>query len=125
MIAVYHYPKCSTCRNALKWLDAHGVEYQRIDIVESPPPKATLEQVLERSELPIARLFNTSGQSYREGNFKQRLPGLSRAEALSALASDGKLIKRPLLIAPDRVLVGFDEAAYTEAFGRSTRPRAS
>jgi arsenate reductase (glutaredoxin) len=118
MIAVYHYPKCSTCRSALKWLDAHGVKYERIDIVEAPPSKATLEKVLRQSELPIARLFNTSGQSYRDGNFKQRLPKLSTAEALAALASDGKLIKRPLLIAPDRVLVGFDESAYDAAFGR-------
>lgn len=113
-IAVYQYPKCSTCRNALKWLDAHGVEHERIDIVEAPPSKATLERVLQQSGLPIARLFNTSGQSYRDGNFKQRLPKLSTAEAL---ASDGKLIKRPLLIAPDRVLVGFDEGAYAAAFG--------
>lgn len=116
-IAVYQYPKCSTCRNALKWLDAHGVEHERIDIVEAPPSKATLERVLQQSGLPIARLFNTSGQSYRDGNFKQRLPKLSTAEALAALASDGKLIKRPLLIAPDRVLVGFDEGAYAAAFG--------
>ena len=122
MIAVYQYSKCSTCRTALKWLDAHGVKYERIDIVESPPSKATLESALRRSELPIARLFNTSGQSYRDGNFKQRLPKLSTDEALAALASDGKLIKRPLLIAPDRVLVGFDENAYAAAFGHRAAP---
>jgi arsenate reductase (glutaredoxin) len=118
VIAVYQYPKCSTCRNALKWLDAHGLKYERIDIVDAPPSKALLEKVLRQSGLPIARLFNTSGQSYRDGNFKQRLPKLSIEEALTALASDGKLIKRPLLIAPDRVLVGFDEGAYDAAFGR-------
>ena len=119
MIAVYQYPKCSTCRSALKWLDAHGVKYERIDIVASPPSKATLEQLLERSGLPIARLFNTSGQSYRDGHFKERLPKLSRAEALAALAADGKLIKRPILITPDRVLVGFDQSAFESAFGHA------
>jgi len=118
MLTVYHYPKCSTCRNALRWLDAHGIRYERIDIVTTPPSSALLGRVLEQSNAPIARLFNTSGQSYREGNFKQRLPELSEAQALSALASDGKLVKRPLLLAPDRALVGFDEGAYEAAFGR-------
>jgi len=125
MIAVYQYPKCSTCRSALKWLDAHGVKYERIDIVESPPSKATLEKVLRQSGLPMARLFNTSGQSYRDGNFKQRLPKLSPAEALAELANDGKLIKRPLLIAPDRALVGFDESAYDAFFGHGARAGGS
>jgi arsenate reductase (glutaredoxin) len=118
MLTVYQYPKCSTCRKALRWLDAHGLKYERVDIVESPPSKAILEKVLKQGYLPVTRLFNTSGQSYREGNFKQRLPELSESQALTALASDGKLIKRPLLIAPDQVLVGFDEDAYETALGR-------
>ncbi|HWO10200.1 MAG TPA: arsenate reductase family protein [Polyangiaceae bacterium] len=118
MITVYQYPRCSTCRKALRWLDAHGVKYESVDIVEAPPSRATLATVLKQSQLPVGRLFNTSGQSYREGNFKQRLPELSEAQALSALASDGKLVKRPLLLAPDRALVGFDEGAYEAAFGR-------
>ena len=123
MLLVYQYPKCSTCRNALRWLDARGVPYERIDIVTSPPSAATLEDALARSGLPLARLFNTSGQSYREGNYRERLPRMSRAEALAALAADGKLIKRPLLISPERVLVGFDDGAYGAAFGAAPSAR--
>ena len=125
MLLVYQYPKCSTCRNALSWLTAHGVPYERIDIVTSPPSAAALEDALARSGLPLARLFNTSGQSYRDGNYRDRLPRMSRAEALAALAADGKLIKRPLLISPERVLVGFDEAAYQAAFGATPSARAA
>lgn len=117
MLTVYQYPKCSTCRNALRWLDAHGVRYESVDIVASPPTVAQLAQVLERSGLPLARLFNTSGQSYRDGNYKERLKQLSRDEALAALAADGKLIKRPLLISSKAALVGFDAAAYATALG--------
>jgi arsenate reductase len=117
MLTVYQYPKCSTCRNALRWLDAHGVPYESVDIVASPPSAQQLAQVLEVSGLPLARLFNTSGQSYREGNYKERLKHLSRDQALSELAADGKLIKRPLLVAQGRVLVGFDESAYAASLG--------
>lgn len=120
MLTVYHYPKCSTCRNALRWLDAHGVRHERIDIVEKPPSRELLGRVLEQSGVPIARLFNTSGQSYREGNYKERLKQMSRAEALAALAADGKLIKRPLVISPELVLVGFDEGEYEAAFDAAT-----
>jgi arsenate reductase len=115
MLVVYQYPKCSTCRNALRWLDGHAVRYESIDIVDNPPSAALLEQVLERSGLPMARLFNTSGQSYRQGNYRERLKQMSSAEALSALANDGKLIRRPLLISPEVILVGFDASAYERA----------
>ena len=112
MLAVYQYPKCSTCRNALRWLTAHGVKYESIDIVTSPPSLSVLESVLAESGLPVAKLFNTSGQSYREGNFKERLKTTSQAEALAELARDGKLIKRPLLVSERVVLVGFDAEVY-------------
>lgn len=115
MLTVYQYSKCSTCRNALRWLDARGVHYERVDIVEQPPSADLLEQFLELSGLPVARLFNTSGQSYRQGNFSERLKQMSRSEAIAALAEDGKLIRRPLLISPELRLVGFDEAAYARA----------
>jgi arsenate reductase (glutaredoxin) len=111
---VYQYPKCGTCRKALKWLDAHGVDYQAIDIVEQPPSRAAVERLWKRSGLPLRKLFNTSGVSYREGEFGKRLPSMSDAEALDALASDGKLIKRPLVDAESAVLVGFDEAAFAK-----------
>jgi arsenate reductase len=119
MLTVYQYPKCSTCRSALAWLQARGVSYERVDIVESPPSIEQLAQVLEVSGLPLTRLFNTSGQSYREQNYKERLKHMSREQALAALAADGKLIKRPLLISSERVLVGFDASAYEAAFGAS------
>jgi arsenate reductase (glutaredoxin) len=117
MLTVYEYSKCSTCRNALFWLDARGVRYEKVDIVAHPPSAELLEGFLTRSGLPVARLFNTSGQSYRRGNYKELLKQMSRSEALDALARDGKLIRRPLLILPELVLVGFDEAAYEHAIG--------
>ena len=113
---VYQYPKCGTCRKALKWLDAHGVDYQSIDIVEKPPSKAALKQLVKRSGLPVRKWFNTSGQSYRQGGFKEKLESMSEAQAIDALAADGKLIKRPVVDGDGFVLVGFDEAAYKKAF---------
>ena len=115
-MTVYQYPKCSTCRKALKWLDAHGVKYQAIDLVADPPSKETLRDLHARSGLPIARFFNTSGESYRAGNFKAKLATLSEADALAALARDGKLIKRPIVDTGRKVLVGFDEGAYAATF---------
>jgi arsenate reductase len=114
-ITVYQYPKCSTCRKALKWLDAHGVTYEARDLVASPPSATALRDLHRRSGLPIARFFNTSGESYRAGGFKERLKALSDAEALAALAADGKLIKRPIVDTGKAVLVGFDEGAYRAA----------
>lgn len=124
MLTVYHYPKCTTCRNALRWLDAHEIRHERVDIVQAPPSVALLGRALDRSGAPLARLFNTSGQSYREGNYKERLKQISRAEALAALAADGKLIKRPLVISDELVLIGFDEEEYAAALGVSNEPRA-
>jgi arsenate reductase len=115
---VYQYAKCSTCRKALAFLDARGVEYQAIDIVSQPPSKAELRKAQRSSGLPLKKMFNTSGQSYREGGFGERLASLSESEAFDALAADGKLIKRPLVIGDDYALVGFDEAAYQARFRR-------
>lgn len=115
MLAVYQYPRCSTCRDALRWLTAQSVRFESIDIVAAPPSVERLEQVLAQSGLPMTRLFNTSGQSYRDGNYKERLKQMSRAEALAALAADGKLIKRPIVLGEDMALVGFDASVYQEA----------
>jgi arsenate reductase len=109
---IYQYPKCSTCRKAMKWLDAAGVRYEKTDLVATPPSLSTLRDLHRRSGLPVAKLFNTSGESYRSGNFKEKLAGLSDAEALAALSRDGKLIKRPIVDTGRAVLVGFDEATY-------------
>jgi arsenate reductase (glutaredoxin) len=123
MLRVYQYPKCSTCRNALRWLDDHATKYEKLDITSSPPSPKLLEEILTRTGLPVAKLFNTSGQSYREGNFKKRLETLSRAEAIAELAKDGKLIKRPLVISPEVVLVGFDADRYERELVRSNSGR--
>jgi arsenate reductase (glutaredoxin) len=124
MLTVYHYPKCSTCRDALRWLDAHAIPHERVDIVEAPPSVTLLGRALDRSGAPLARLFNTSGQSYRQGNYKERLKQFSRAEALAALAADGKLIKRPLVISDELVLIGFDAEEYDAALGSRGERRA-
>ena len=123
-ITVWQYPKCSTCRQALKWLSAHQVDADIKDIVSAPPSAQKLRELLHRSGLPLARFFNTSGESYRAGGFKQRLPAMSEAQALAALAADGKLIKRPLIDAGDTVLVGFDEAAYAARFATAGKAAA-
>jgi arsenate reductase len=131
-LVVFQYPKCSTCRKALAYLERKGVSYESIDIVTHPPSRAQLARALAQSGLPLKRFFNTSGQSYRDGKFGERLPKMSEAEALDALAADGKLIKRPLLLAGgvaaasgaggkapggSFVLVGFDEQEYRARFG--------
>ncbi|MEM9067427.1 MAG: Spx/MgsR family RNA polymerase-binding regulatory protein [Myxococcota bacterium] len=115
---LYHYAGCSTCKKARKWLDAAGISYEAIPIVDKPPSKTHLKRLWKRSGLPLKRFFNTSGKSYREGGFGERLKTMSEDEALAALAADGKLIKRPLIDAPDHVLVGFKEVEYEEAFAR-------
>ncbi len=112
---VYHYPGCSTCKKALKWLEQNGVAHERVHIVEAPPSAQELERLWRRSGKELRALFNTSGQSYREGGFKDKLPSLSDAEALAALAADGKLIKRPLVDAGAAVLLGFREDEWRDA----------
>jgi arsenate reductase len=116
MIKVYQYSKCSTCRKALAYLAAHGVRHESVDIVTKPPSKAELARAL-RAGLPLKKLFNTSGESYRAARFGERLASMSEADALAALAADGKLVKRPFVLGDDFVLAGFDEAAYRERFG--------
>jgi len=116
LIHVYQYPKCSTCRKALSWLDGHGIKYQARDLVAEPIPLGTLTELHRRSKLPIARFFNTSGESYRAGHFKERLRTMTESEALSELAKDGKLVKRPIVDAGKFVLVGFDVEAFSDQF---------
>jgi len=115
---VYQYSKCSTCRKALAWLRSNDVEFESIDIVTSTPNVATLRRVLERSGLPIKKLFNTSGEAYRQGGYSQRLETMTEGEALTELAANGKLVKRPLLIGEDVALVGFDAATYASKLGK-------
>ena len=117
MTTVYQYKGCSTCRKALRWLGEQGVEAAVVDIVTRPPDRDALERAWKRSGLPLKRFFNTSGQSYRNGGFKDRLPSMSESEQLDALAADGKLIKRPLVVAQEGTLVGFREADWAVFFG--------
>lgn len=110
----YWYPKCGTCRNAKKWLDAHNISYEAIHIVESPPSKAELKDAYEKSGLPLKKFFNTSGQKYRELGLKEKVATADDDELLDLLASDGMLIKRPLAIHNDKVTVGFKEEDYAQ-----------
>jgi arsenate reductase (glutaredoxin) len=114
---LFHYPNCSTCRKAIKWLEAHGIEVDRVDIVEHPPSKRQLQMTRRLAGIDVRNLFNTSGQLYREGGYKDKLAEMSEDEALSELAAHGKLIKRPILLGPDLALVGFREARWKAAFG--------
>lgn len=110
------YPTCSTCKRAKKWLDDHGVSYIDRHIVEDRPTAAELANWQARSGLPVRRFFNTSGMKYRELGVKAKLDaGMSDAEAFELLATDGMLVKRPIIVAGDTVLVGFREAAWEDA----------
>ncbi|MCR5511284.1 MAG: arsenate reductase family protein [Lachnospiraceae bacterium] len=115
MTTVYCYSKCTTCKKALKWLDDNKIEYKLIDIKEDHPDEKTLRQFHKKSGLPIRRFFNTSGQLYREMELSKKLPVMSEDEMFKLLASDGMLVKRPLLITKDKVLTGFKEEDWKEA----------
>jgi arsenate reductase len=118
-VTVYQYPRCSTCRKALAWLDGRGVAYRAVDLVDKPPTKTTLARIRKLADVPVRKLFNTSGQSYRQGGFNKKLETMSDTESLEALAADGKLVKRPLLVLDERACVGFREAEWAEALGGS------
>lgn len=109
---VYCYSKCSTCKKALKWLDERGIAYESRDLKEAPPTAETLKGYLALSDRPIQSFFNSSGQSYRDGNFKERLKEMTENEKLEALAADGMLIKRPLLVTSEKTLTGFREKEW-------------
>ena len=111
------YPPCSTCKKAKAWLDEHGVSYTDRHLKEHNPSYEELKQWHERSGLPLKRFFNTSGLAYKALNLKDRLPNMSQEEQLRLLASDGMLVKRPLLITEHEVLVGFKEAQWAELLG--------
>jgi arsenate reductase (glutaredoxin) len=111
-LTFYWYPKCGTCRNAKKWLDEHDLSYNAIHIVETPPTRAELQDIYEKSSLELKKFFNTSGQKYRELGIKDKISTASEDELLDLLASDGMLIKRPLVTDGEKVTVGFKEEEY-------------
>lgn len=111
-IEFIQYPPCGTCRKAKKWLTENNLEFTDRHIVEDTPSQAELTAFYKKSGLPLKKFFNTSGVVYKELGLKDNLANMSEEEQLKLLSSDGKLIKRPLLITPDTVLVGFKEAEW-------------
>lgn len=113
MLFVY-YPKCSTCRKAKKWLEENNLEFKEKDIVEDNPTVEELKEWYEKSDLPLKRFFNTSGMKYRELKLKDKLPDMSEDEQLELLATDGMLVKRPVIVTDDVVLIGFRQKEWEE-----------
>lgn len=108
------YPKCSTCQKAKKWLDENKIEYTERHIVEENPLEDELRMWYERSGLPLKKFFNTSGMLYKEMKLKDKLPTMSEDEQIRLLATNGMLVKRPLVVDEDKVLVGFKETEWEE-----------
>lgn len=109
-----HYPKCSTCQRAKAWLDARGVPYETRDIKLENPNVEELRVWHKRSGMPLKKFFNTSGLQYRALNLKERLPGMTEEEQLQLLATDGMLVKRPILVGEGYVLTGFRQPEWDE-----------
>ena len=112
MLKFICYPKCTTCQKAKKWLDDNGIEYELRDIKTDNPTLDELTLWYEKSGLPLKKFFNTSGLLYKSMELKDKLPGMSEEEMLQLLSTDGMLVKRPLLIGEEFVLVGFKEADW-------------
>ena len=108
------YPKCSTCMKAKKWLEEKGVEYELRDIKADNPTEEELKTWWEKSGLPLKRFFNTSGMLYKQLNLKDKLKDMSEEEQLKLLATDGMLVKRPLVVGEDFILTGFREKEWEE-----------
>ena len=106
------YPKCSTCKKAKAWLEGNGVAFDDRHIVENNPTAEELKAWWEKSGLPLKKFFNTSGLLYKEMQLKDKLPAMSEDEMIALLATNGMLVKRPLIIGTDFVLVGFKEAEW-------------
>lgn len=108
------YPKCTTCKKAKKWLEEHQVAFDDRHIVEENPTAEELKMWHEKSGLPLKRFFNTSGMIYRQEGLKDRIPTMTEEEQYEILATNGMLVKRPLVIGDDFVLVGFKEAEWSD-----------
>ena len=114
MLTVYCYSKCSTCKKALKWLDEKKIKHEVVDIKADHPDEDALRKYYTISGLPLKRFFNTSGMQYRELELSKRLPDMGEDEQFRLLASDGMLVKRPLLVGDDFVLTGFKQSEWEE-----------
>lgn len=114
MSKIYQYPSCSTCRKAVKYLNENEVKYTSYHMVEETPNFDELKELLEKSGLPIKKFFNTSGLKYKELGLKDKISTMTEEEALKLLASDGMLIKRPIFVENNEVLVGFKEDEWNK-----------
>ncbi|MFC7687910.1 arsenate reductase family protein [Ureibacillus sp. GCM10028918] len=115
-VKLIQYPRCTTCKKAEKWLKDNEIEYEAIHIVEQTPSKEELKEIWEKSELPLKKFFNTSGMKYKELGLKDKLSSMSEEEQLELLASDGMLIKRPIVTDGEKVTLGFKETDFTESW---------
>ena len=114
MILFIEYPKCSTCQKAKKWLETHNINFEDRHIIEQNPTEAELTEWIARSGLEMKRFFNTSGLKYKALELKDKLPTMSNEEKIRLLATDGMLVKRPLIVAEDFILTGFKEKEWEE-----------
>lgn len=115
-IQFFHYPKCTTCKKAQKWLNEHEVSYEEVHIAEQPPTKEELTAIWQASGQPLKKFFNTSGMKYRELGLKDKLAEMTEDEQLELLASDGMLIKRPIVTDGKKVTLGFKEVDFEQAW---------
>lgn len=114
MITFINYPKCSTCQRAKKYLESNSIDFKSRHIVDDTPTEKELTEIIKKSNLEIKKFFNTSGIKYRQLNLKEKLKDMSDSEKIKLLSSDGMLIKRPILVGDDFVLVGFKENEWNE-----------
>ena len=113
---IYLYPKCGTCRSAVKWLESRGFELTKIDVFEAPPTAVQLDELIALSGLEPKKWFNVSGEVYKEMQLKDKLPGMTREGMLELLASNGRLIKRPVVTDGKRATVGFKEEQFEQVW---------
>ena len=115
-LTYYGYPKCGTCRKAKKWLELNELDFEEVNIAETPPAEDTLKEMIAASGQELKKFFNTSGKVYRELNLKDKLPSMTDDEKVSLLSSNGMLIKRPIVFGHGKVTVGFKEEAFEKAW---------
>ncbi|WP_078555687.1 arsenate reductase family protein [Bacillus alkalicellulosilyticus] len=115
-LTFYWYPNCGTCKKAKAWLESNGIAFEPIHIVEHPPSKEELKELYEKSNLELKKFFNTSGKKYRELGIKDKIPTATEDELLQLLASDGMLIKRPIVTDGSKVTVGFKEEQFEQTW---------
>ncbi|NDI35824.1 arsenate reductase family protein [Chengkuizengella sediminis] len=117
-LTVYEYSRCGTCRKAIKWFNEKNIDVKLIPIVEEPPSALEITELIQKSDLDIKKFFNTSGLVYKELKLKDKLPSMSVEEKINLLASNGKLLKRPIVTDGDKVTVGFKEETFEEVWSK-------